>query len=659
MFSGVLIVIKFVDIMGIPFSPYTGRQGQEREEAFKGLSLIADLKKERLLRWMEEGRYDTRLFSTNGLVEENVSRLRTVTKKLEAEGKKDIELWSLVRKEEGYRALIKFLNNVKTTYKSFDRIQIADAETGTIFASTDEGDLGADVSHQSNFTGALWSRDKYIGDIELTREDHRPVLYISHVIREREGEVVAIWMMEVDAEDIIKPMLHTGEGLGERDEALLFNHDGLILTSLKHPLADGTKAKPLEYLIRAKPAVLAARGEEGIIESKDYRGEPVLAAYRHIRISSELGWGMVVKRDKAELFAPLRQDVAFSFLVGLTSILAVVILTILSAKSLTRPILSLSETADNIAKGDLSARAEVSSSDEVGNLAVMFNSMIQRIQDWQGELEEQVRARSKELNKTNEELKREIAERERVQEEREALIEELEGKNEELEQFTYTVSHDLKSPLITIKGFLGLIEKDSAKGNTDELKENMARISNAAEKMERLLEELLELSRIGRLSNSPEEGPFENLVREALDLVAGRLRESNVRVEIKNDLPLIYGDLPRLREVMENLIDNAVKFMKDQGDPVIEIGANVDNNETIFYVRDNGIGINPKYHQKIFDLFDKLDQNSEGTGVGLTIVKRIVEVHGGRIWVDSNGLGKGATFCFTIPARAEAMTKEG
>jgi signal transduction histidine kinase len=432
----------------------------------------------------------------------------------------------------------------------------------------------------------------------------------------------------------------------------------MILTSLKHPLPDGTKPKPLGYQIRAKSVILAARGEEGIIESKDYRGEPVLAAYRHIRFSSEWGWGMVVKRDKAELFAPLRKDVAYSFLIALAGIFAVIVLTILSAGNLSRPIIALNRTADNIAKGDLGARAPVTSSDEVGNLAMMFNSMIQRIQDWHIELEEQVKARTEELNKINEELKDEIAERKRAKTEREALIKELEDKNAELEQFTYTVSHDLKSPLITIKGFLGLLEKDAAEGNIDRMNENMARISSAAEKMQRLLEELLELSRIGRVVNSPKEVRFEDLASEAVGVVAGRLAEGNVRVEIKTDLPVILGDHPRLLEVLENLIDNAAKFMGDQPDPFIEIGARNNNDETVYYIQDNGIGIGPKYHEKVFGLFDKLAQHSEGTGVGLAIVKRIVEVHGGRIWVESEGTGKGTTFCFTLSDRRETLEKE-
>ena len=165
--------------------------------------------------------------------------------------------------------------------------------------------------------------------------------------------------------------------------------------------------------------------------------------------------------------------------------------------------------------------------------------------------------------------------------------------------------------------------------------------------MARLLDELLELSRIGRLMNEPEEVSFEAIVREALSLAEGRLKDGGIKVKIGSDLPNIYVDRVRLVEVVQNLVDNAAKFVKDRPDPKIEIGVRNQADEHIFYVKDNGIGIDPKYHERIFGLFDKLDPGSDGTGVGLSLVKRIVEVHGGRIWVESQA-GKGATFCFTL-----------
>ncbi len=239
-------------------------------------------------------------------------------------------------------------------------------------------------------------------------------------------------------------------------------------------------------------------------------------------------------------------------------------------------------------------------------------------------------------------------------EQRKKLIGELESKNEELERFTYTVSHDLKSPLVTISGFLGYLEQDATAGNTERLKQDSQRIQEAVAKMRRLLNELLELSRVGRMINPPQESPFNELVLEAMDIVHGRLVERGITVQTQPNLSAVYGDKPRLIEVLQNLLDNAAKYMGDQLAPQIEIGQRgEENGRPIFYIEDNGIGIAPEHHERIFGLFNKLDARSEGTGVGLALVKRIIEVHGGRIWVESE-LGKGSTFLFTLPGKGES-----
>jgi signal transduction histidine kinase len=241
-----------------------------------------------------------------------------------------------------------------------------------------------------------------------------------------------------------------------------------------------------------------------------------------------------------------------------------------------------------------------------------------------------------------------ITERKQAETEREQLIAELENKNAELERFTYTVSHDLKAPLITIRGFLGYIEQDVQSGNLNRLKEDIQRISAAADKMQRLLNELLELSRIGRIMNLPQNIAVADLIQDVLKLLAGQLREKKVEVKLQNDLPVLFGDSQRLFEVVQNLLDNAVKFMGEQTSPVIEIGTQgEENGMPVIYIKDNGIGIAPEHHDRIFGLFNKLDPRAEGTGVGLAIVKRIIEVHRGRIWVESEP-GKGTTFYFTF-----------
>jgi len=242
-----------------------------------------------------------------------------------------------------------------------------------------------------------------------------------------------------------------------------------------------------------------------------------------------------------------------------------------------------------------------------------------------------------------------ITERKHSEAERERLIRELAAKNTELEQFTYTVSHDLKAPIITIKGFLGFLEQDAATGNQVRLHKDMERINGAVDKMHHLLNDLLELSRIGRMVNEAESVNFGVLVQEAIELLQGRLQASAPQIKIDKDFPVVQGDRRRLLEVVQNLIDNAVKFAGKQPMPVVDIGSRGFENEMpIFFVRDNGIGIAPEHHERIFGLFNKLDPLAEGTGVGLAIVKRIIEFHGGRIWVESDR-GMGAVFYFTLP----------
>jgi signal transduction histidine kinase len=167
--------------------------------------------------------------------------------------------------------------------------------------------------------------------------------------------------------------------------------------------------------------------------------------------------------------------------------------------------------------------------------------------------------------------------------------------------------------------------------------------------MHALLSDLLQLSRIGRVVNPFNEVDLIKLTADALENLDARIHSKNVTVNISPDLPVVFGDRLRLGEMLENLIDNAAKYSGDQPNPMIEVGTQQRQGSPVIFVKDNGMGIEPQHLSKIFGLFDKLDPLSEGTGIGLAIVKRIIETHGGKVWVESEGLGKGATFYFTLP----------
>jgi signal transduction histidine kinase len=215
-------------------------------------------------------------------------------------------------------------------------------------------------------------------------------------------------------------------------------------------------------------------------------------------------------------------------------------------------------------------------------------------------------------------------------------------------RFTYTISHDLKSPLVTISVFLNYLEQDLQQADPAAVAKDLAYIRNAAGRMSKLLDELLALSRVGHVESPAVDVPLQTVVQEALALVAGQIAARGVQVDVTAVPIFLHGDRSRFVEVFQNLLDNACKFMGAQPSPRIEIAVEETAGEQVIVVRDNGNGIDPRFLSKIFGLFEKLDPESGGTGIGLALVRRIVEVHGGRIWVESEGLGQGATFRFTL-----------
>ena len=226
---------------------------------------------------------------------------------------------------------------------------------------------------------------------------------------------------------------------------------------------------------------------------------------------------------------------------------------------------------------------------------------------------------------------------------------ELARKNEELERFAYTVSHDLKSPLVTIKGFLSFVEKDLDTGDMERMTQDLGRIGQAADRMQDLLADILELSRIGRSSKNIETFPLSSALDMALDNLAGGIAAAGARIEKPVDWPLVTADRLRISEVFQNLLENALKYHGEKP-PHIVLGWKAEGGEYRIFVQDTGIGLESKYLSTVFGLFNKLDPKSEGTGVGLALVQRIVELHGGRAWVESPGRGQGSTFWFSLPA---------
>ena len=265
----------------------------------------------------------------------------------------------------------------------------------------------------------------------------------------------------------------------------------------------------------------------------------------------------------------------------------------------------------------------------------------QSLRESRDSLEAVVEERTKQLADTIKRLEQEI-------EERETISSQLENKNAELERFAYTVSHDLKTPLVTIKGFVGLLGKDIDAKDMDQMKSDLEQINRAADTMGVLLGDLLELSRIGQVMGNPVTCDLTEITKQVIELCGAKVDELGVEIVIE-DMPKVYGDKKRLVEVYQNLIENAIKFMGEQKSPRIQIGAIEKDGMICCFVQDNGAGIAAEYHEQIFGLFERLNADVEGTGVGLSLVKRIIEVHGGEVWAESKGLGLGSKLSFTLP----------
>ena len=231
----------------------------------------------------------------------------------------------------------------------------------------------------------------------------------------------------------------------------------------------------------------------------------------------------------------------------------------------------------------------------------------------------------------------------------------LEAKNEEMAHFVYTVSHDLKSPLVTMKGFVGVLKEQLGSEDDDVVTDSIGRIEKSASHMGRLIEDLLELSRAGRVRGKMEPVDISVLVRELTDGLQRQLEELGTTLEIHDDMPEITADRTAMSRVFDNLLHNAIKYGAQGPHSKITVGSEVVGDEVRFFVKDNGPGIAAEYHKKIFGLFQRLDSDQDGTGVGLAIVAKLMGMHNGRVWVESSP-GDGATFWLSFDAPCLAVS---
>jgi PAS domain S-box-containing protein len=228
--------------------------------------------------------------------------------------------------------------------------------------------------------------------------------------------------------------------------------------------------------------------------------------------------------------------------------------------------------------------------------------------------------------------------------------EQLWKTNEELQDFVHVVSHDLKTPVVSIYGFSERLLRHYKTRLGETGRKYLEHIMSSATRIEALVSDLLTFSRIGRVVPKIEKNPSSEIVKNVISDMSARLNKNSVDLIVAEGLPTLWCDRERLHQVFQNLLVNAVKFTRETKAPKIEIGYEGKEKFHQFSVRDNGIGIDPRDHEKIFEKFERLKdgQDEDGTGLGLAIVKRIITSHGGEVWVESEK-GKGATFHFTLP----------
>ncbi len=371
----------------------------------------------------------------------------------------------------------------------------------------------------------------------------------------------------------------------------------------------------------------------------DENGTKVLSAFRTVR---PLGWRVFVQEPLSEAYAPLRAAIWRTAILLVAFLLLAVATSVFLARRLVRPIESIQVAAAKIGSGELDQRIEVSSNDELGALADEFNRMAAQLQESYAGLELKVEERTQELALALNAL--------------DVKSRELEAASQHKSDFLANMSHELRTPLNAILGFSQVLREEMVGEVNAKQAEYLDDILSSANHLLSLINDVLDLSKVEAGQFELEIAPFS--LRDSLErgvvMVRERATKDGVRIALaaSPDIDLVQGDERRVRQVIFNLLSNAVKFTPSGG--AVDVNAERVADEVRISVTDTGPGLAPEDHERIFDEFQQTEagiEQREGTGLGLALSKRLVELHGGRIWVDSE-LGHGSTFVFTLPVGA-------
>lgn len=503
----------------------------------------------------------------------------------------------------------------------FKSLQIIQALDGKILISTQPGDVGKYREEELFFIRGL--QNAYVENPFYDLSTNTNIMVATAPIIAPDGTLMGVLAGSLDMSEL-NDIIGRRTGLHQTDDSFLVNSSHLLVTQ-PHLLV------PPSVLQRGihTPAVNAClERSSGVYEGLDYRGVPAIVVYNWI-VERELC--LIVKIDQSEAYVAARQLSLTFFLLGFLVLFLGSLAGLLIARTVARPVHALVEGTNQVSRGNLAYRIPVKGGDELGLLQEAFNQMTGSIQEKTGQLQE-----------LNTELEQ------RVQ----ARTEDLSRSNAELERFAYVASHDLQEPLRMVTSYLQLLEKRYKHKLDGDALEFIQFAVDGSMRMKNLINDLLAYSRVGTRGK-------EFAITDCNEVLASVLKNLKISIDENraqvtyDDLPHVMADVTQLESLFQNLISNAIKF-HGADRPRINIGVSREGSNWVFSISDNGIGIDPQYFERIFIIFQRLHNRQEypGTGIGLAISKRIVERHGGRIWIDSRP-GKGSIFYFTLPAIGE------
>lgn len=488
---------------------------------------------------------------------------------------------------------------------TFLTLSVLEPEFGKVMISTDPHEEGKSKAERSFFIyGKHGSYTQNVYDsLELD-----PAIILSTPLRSADGRLLGVLTGEVNLAEL-NSIMNRRTGMRRTIDAYLVNSANLLVTQPRF-ISDPMR----QHVISTESVQRCLTRDNGIVDTEDYMDQHAIAVYRWL---PERELCLIVKIDQAEAFAPSRAFGETIIAVNGFALLAAFILAIVLARTISRPVLTLQAGAERFGRGELGVRLPENSQDELGLLGHALNQMAIGL----AEKETQLREHTKQL----------------------------EMANQELEAFSYSVSHDLRAPLRAIDGFARILSEDHAAQLSPEAQRYLTLVRANTHHMGHLIDDLLTFSRLGRQPLHKQTVTPAMLIRQSLENLRAEQEGRKIEIVI-GELPNCQADPALLTQVWLNLLSNAIKFTRKREKAVIEIGGEEKANQRIYFVKDNGVGFDMQYANKLFGVFQRLHRTEEfeGTGVGLAIVQRVVLRHGGRVWAEGE-VGKGAVFYFSLP----------